>query len=224
MKEVKKKTYIVATFEPMNKAPRVLSNEGKDMSYSLWVSQNHEWSLARIYIKHGGNYTEEYVKTVYSRASFGYFKSRKENGLLKPPKCESRQNVFRLFVGYDGRFLVHQKRPEKRGDIEKTKKNKIQGSTDSDMSKQLELPAARSWDTNFRDDETWDGHRTWDLEPALTLSKSVKKSGFDNRSRKTPSGRYFLPTRPARLFIREMTWLLPNNRLASSLCLQQFSK
>ena len=32
MKEVKcKRLYIVATFEPMNNAPKVLSNEGKDI-------------------------------------------------------------------------------------------------------------------------------------------------------------------------------------------------
>ena len=152
----------------MNKAPRVLSNEGKDMSYSLWVSQNHEWSLARIYIKHGGNYTEEYVKTVYSRASFGYFKSRKDNGLLKHPKCESCQNVFRLFVGYDGRLLVHQKRPEKRRDIEKNEEKKSKDQPIQTCQNILNC-LQRAVETlilamTFRDDETWDERHTWDFK------------------------------------------------------------
>ena len=45
----RKRLYIVATFEPMNNAPKVLSNEGKDIRYKLgsvmrelWVSQSHE--------------------------------------------------------------------------------------------------------------------------------------------------------------------------------------
>lgn len=76
MKEFKlKRPYIVATLEPMNNAPKVLSNEGilrpgKDISYRLGPEMGKRKATSvnlyqtRVEIRRKG-----YVTTVYSRQS-----------------------------------------------------------------------------------------------------------------------------------------------------------
>ena len=118
--------YIVATFEPMNNAPKVLSNE-EDISYrrlgpekgKLWVSQGHEnlypagWKL------------EGYGTTVYSRAKRGYSKLREDIACISVPR--THESLW-IFVGDEEgglRVLGHRKKPLQRSQERNKTKNDI---------------------------------------------------------------------------------------------------
>ena len=95
MKKVKRKRlYIVEIFEPMNNAPKVLSNEGKDISYrlglemgELWVSQGHEWGFIsnRVEIRRKGM-----SRLFIAGRSEGYSKLREDIACISAPRTWTR--------------------------------------------------------------------------------------------------------------------------------------
>ena len=168
MKEFKlKRPYIVATLEPMNNAPKVLSNEGilrpgKDISYRLGPEMGKRKATSvnlyqtRVEIRRKG-----YVTTVYSRQSEAIQLSEDIAYMCPENWCKSCRNPFRLSVRDE---KGHRKRPdkrEKRDTSSKKQKHQVLIHPDGyNCVKALKTTRLqRGWDTKFRDDEMWDEDR-----------------------------------------------------------------
>ena len=120
--------------------------------------------------------------------------------LSTPSANRVKQNVFRLFVGYDGRLLVHQKRPEKRRDIEKNEGKKSKDQPIQTCQNILNC-LQRAVETlilamTFRDDETWDERHTWDFKLPWPSVKVWKIADLIiGAGKHPPGGTSWLPAR-----------------------------
>lgn len=166
----------------MNNAPKVLSNEGKDISYrlglemgELWVSQGHEWGFIsnRVEIRRKGM-----SRLFIAGRSEGYSKLREDIACMSAPRTWTR--VSRVETPLD--FCWRWKRaPMSSEETKETRRKKKQTTYYEGKI----LRWQRAVETLILEITKWGASTVrmtsgGALKPGkLTLSKSVKNSGID---------------------------------------------